>query len=212
MSSHRIWAQIKTKEKCAECPFRHLKEEPLIIKPLEYNKVHVMTITEGPNRRGDIKVLTSIANHPTFTFLFALFGGEFKPKGSAGTVYWTHVRKCFINGKKKEGKQALKVCSKAYLEDEIGSMQPKLVVGVGNEALHFLAEYDGRLQGKLTDVFLKQTEDVFRKVKMGDLDFDVAVVPHPSGSNRFWNEPSSETLKILSIIRKRIGEAIHCCH
>ncbi len=59
-----------------------------------------MVITEGPNEEAEPEFIASIANHPTFTFLQALFKGNFKPYNKEHSkeinVYWTHVRKCFL--------------------------------------------------------------------------------------------------------------------
>ena len=54
-----------------------------------------MVITYGPNRIEDPEIIASLANHLTYTYLSALFGGKFRPMSNA-TVYWTHLRKCFI--------------------------------------------------------------------------------------------------------------------
>jgi hypothetical protein len=51
-----------------------------------------------------------------------------------------------------------------------GRFEPKALL-----PLHFLANYDGRLPRKLRDAFKRQTNDVFRDVKIGNLNFDVAV-------------------------------------
>jgi len=186
-----VWEKIRAKEKCQGCPLEE-EGEPLIIEPEELNKIHIMVITEGPNRRIDRNFLTSIANHPMFTFLFSLFGGSFKPTGSSANAYWTHVRKCFIDGNVEKGRRALKV------------LKPKLIVAVGRASLHFLSEYDGRLKEKLNEVFRKQAGDVFNGVNIKSAILDIAIVPHPSGLNRFWNDPPPETLDVLMNIRKRI--------
>lgn len=205
MGSEMIWEKIRAKSKCQGCPLEK-EGEPLIIEPEELNKMHIMVITEGPNRRTDREFLTSIANHPTFTSLFSLFGGSFKPEKDSADVYWTHIRKCFINGNAKSGRRALKPCSNAYLEDEIEALEPKLIVAVGKSSLDFLSKYDSRLKGKLNEVFKQQTEDIFNGVKIGSVSLDIAIVPHPSGLNRFWNKPPVETLEILMTVRKRILE------
>lgn len=140
------------------------------------------------------------------TFLFSLFGGSFKPEKDSANVYWTHVRKCFINGNVESGRRALKPCSNAYLEDEIEALKPKLIVAVGKSSLDFLSKYDSRLKGKLNEVFIQQTEDIFNGVKIGSVSLDIALVPHPSGLNRFWNKPPAETLEILMTVRKRLLE------
>jgi len=198
-----VWEKIRCKAKCQGCPLER-EGEPLIVEPEDLNKIRIMVITEGPNRRIDRKFLTSIANHPTFTFLFSLFGGSFKPTGSSANAYWTHVRKCFIDGNVEKGRRALKPCSDAYLESEIEVLKPKLIVAVGRASLHFLSKYDGRLKEKLNEVFRKQAGDIFNGVNIKSAILDIAIVPHPSGLNRFWNDPPPETLDVLMNIRKRI--------
>ena len=200
MDLQLVWQKIESKVKCQGCPLEKESGRPLIIKPARVNKVQVMVATEGPNRKADKKFLTSIANHPTYTFLSALFSGRFQPEGASANVYWTHVRKCFINGNAKGGRKALRPCSNTYLESEIKALKPKLILSVGNEALKFLSRYDKRLKGKITDVFKTQDKGIFKEVSIDDFRLDVAVVPHPSGLNRFWNNPPKETLKILQSI------------
>jgi len=208
MGLQTVWEKIGSKAKCQGCPLKK-EGEPLIIEPEGLSKIHIMVITEGPNRRTDREFLTSIANHPTFTFLFSLFGGNFKPEKDSANTYWTHVRKCFINGNVESGRRALKPCSNSYLEDEIEALKPKLIVAVGKSSLDFLSKYDSRLEGKLNEIFKQQTEDIFNGVKIGSVNLDIAVVPHPSGLNRFWNKPPPETLEILLSIRKRMLEIPH---
>lgn len=206
MNLTSVWNQIENKTKCKGCSLEHPKYRPLVIKIPRPEITRVTVITEGPNRRTDEKFLASIANHPTFTFLYAIFGGKFRPIGASANAYWTHVRKCFINSDTKKGQAAIGTCSRAYLEDEIVAFKPKLILSVGKEALHFLSRYDYRLHGNLTRVFLKQTKEIFRDVEIKEVRANIAVMPHPSGLNRFWNEPPNKTLKILRKIKRRIIE------
>jgi len=94
-----IWRDIEEHKKCDGCPLIK-NSRPLIFDGEHVKWVKVMVITEGPNEEADPKFIASIANHPTFTFLQALFKGNFKPyykKHDKNTnVYWTHVRKCFL--------------------------------------------------------------------------------------------------------------------
>ena len=207
MDLQLVWQKIRSKAKCQGCPLEKEGGRPLIIKPATVNKIQVMVVTEGPNRRTDKEFITSIANHPTCTFLSALFCGRFQPEGASANVYWTHVRKCFINGNVKQGRKALKTCSNAYLESEIKALKPRLILSVGKKALKFLARYDKRLEGKITDVFKVQHKGIFKGVRVDGFSFDVAVVPHPSGLNLFWNNPPKETLKILQIITNILKSA-----
>lgn len=151
-----IWNEI---ENCTspDCPLGG--GEPLIFKP-ERN-VNVMVITEGPNEYQEPEVVASLANHPTFTFLQAMFKGKFQPRGKQATVYWTHVRKCFLKRSRskvnkedrRKGREALRVCSEKYLLRELKALKPKLVIVVGNSAKKFFSGYDEKLKGKLIEVF-----------------------------------------------------------
>jgi len=48
---------------------------------------------------------------------------------------------------------------------------------------------DERIRDKLESAFLRQQDKIYRKVKVGNVKFDLAVLPHPSGRNIFWNNP-----------------------
>ena len=92
-SLNRILEEIKKKKKCGSCPLKD-RSQPLIFEP--DREVRIMVISYGPNRTKKPDVIASLVNHPTFTYLSALFGGNFRPKENA-TAYWTHLRKCFID-------------------------------------------------------------------------------------------------------------------
>jgi len=93
---NKILNEIKNRERCGSCPLKNYENDysPLVFEP--DREVKVMVITYGPNRTENPEVIASLANHPTFTYLSALFGGNFRPKENA-TAYWTHLRKCFID-------------------------------------------------------------------------------------------------------------------
>ena len=73
-----IWRDIEEREKCDGCPLIK-NSRPLIFDGEHVKWVKVMVITEGPNEEAEPEFIASIANHPTFTFLQALFKGNFKP-------------------------------------------------------------------------------------------------------------------------------------
>jgi uracil-DNA glycosylase len=178
MNLQLVWQEIESKAGCHGCSLEE-EGEPLVLKPDNVDEIRVLVITEGPNKRIDRDFLTSVANHPTYTFLFSVFGGKFRPVGKSTNSYWTHVRKCFINGDVGKGKEALNTCSEAYLESEIESLEPRVILSVGNEALKFLSRYDKRLKGKLTEIFKNQTEGIYEEVLIDDTEVAIAVVPHP---------------------------------
>ena len=95
-----VWVEImlnkvNKKGTCQGCPLINslwmMKKEPLLLKPDDPASTRVMVITEGPNKSEPLDILTTVTNHPTYTFLFTLFEGRFKPLGSNANVYWTHV-------------------------------------------------------------------------------------------------------------------------
>lgn len=218
-----ILEEVRSGKKCHSCLLKE-KRQPLIFEP--DREVRVMAITYGPNRTEDPEIIASLANHPTYTYLSALFGGNFRPEKDA-TAYWTHLRKCFIkdeNGKllitnfseKTLDRKAREVCSREYLTEEIKAVQPELILAVGEEVVNFLSSIseDDRLKDNFKDVFLRQygkgmLDNV--KLKMG-LTVNVAVVPHPSGRSRFFVNSSMEEkekiAEILESIRKNILKAI----
>jgi len=93
MKIKEVWKEIEEREKCSECPLKD-KSRPLFFKTEK--RVKIMVITEGPNEEAEPEVIASLANHPTFTFLQALFKGRFQPMQSDSGTYWTHLRKCFL--------------------------------------------------------------------------------------------------------------------
>ena len=110
-----------------------------------------MVITEGPYRPEPIEVLVSPLNHPTFTFLYTMFSGNFRLVGHGANVYWTHVRKCFLsNGGFREGREAMHLCQN-YIYHEILALKPKLIVAVGASALNAIhrVSSDERIRDKL---------------------------------------------------------------
>jgi len=211
MSSYlrSVWKIIeKNKETgngaCGRCPL--LSCRLLLLKPKSLDVVRAMVITEGPNRPESIEVLVSPLNHPTFTFLYTIFSGNFKPVGRDANVYWTHVRKCFLNHKGlKEGREAIRLCQD-YISSEILALKPKLIVTVGTSALRtvYRLSLDERLKDKLESTFLRQQDGIYRGVKLENIEADVAVLPHPSGRNVFWNDPPEGSRISLRKVRESI--------
>jgi len=204
-----IWQMIEEKQKCNGCRLRARK--PLIFRLK--SPIKVVVVTEGPNRQESPEFVASIANHPTYTFLYTLFGGCFTPIDSTScqaNVYWTHVRKCFLNGTgRKTIDRALKICSSAYLAAEIKAARPRLVVAVGRKVLGFFEEFDQRFAGGLREVvFKKQSGGVFTGVRLDDFICDVSVVPHPSGRNVTWSVPPDNARGQLEAVRQRIAHVI----
>jgi len=208
-SLRSVWESIEKNkeygnESCGQCPLLTCKL--LLIKPTKLDQIGIMVITEGPNRPESIEVLTSPLNHPTFTFLYTIFRGNFRPLGCDANVYWTHVRKCFLDKKGlKEGREAIHHCQH-YISSEISSLKPKLIVTVGMSALRtaYIMSLDERLNDKLESAFLRQQDGIYREVKLGNLNIDVAVLPHPSGRNVFWNNPPEGSLTALRKVQESI--------
>jgi len=44
---------------------------------------------------------------------------------------------------------------------------------------------------------LRQQDEIYREIKIANVKFDSAVLPHPSGRNMFWNNPQKEGLNAL---------------
>jgi uracil-DNA glycosylase len=205
-----VLSRIRAREKCPEeCPLRESK--PLIFKPEK--PISVMVVTEGPSRETDPRFIASIANHPIFTYLYSIFGGRFKPMGPDSNVYWTHLRKCFLDYSKDakerraEGERALRPCIEAWLKEEVRALKPRLVIAVGNRAKRCFG-FEEKLE---KTVFEGEAEDIFRGIEFAGVTFDLAVVPHPSGLSRLWAglcERRPNAPKILESIRDRILEAI----
>jgi hypothetical protein len=198
------------KERCSKCP---LKEMDRLIFPLE-KEVRKMLVTEGPGEKRGKQLpinkdhVVSILNKTLYPYLYTLFGGRFEPRGPQANVYWTHARKCVLNGKGREEKKALRICRESYLGAEIRSVRPQVVLAVGQEAFEFFAGHDNRLEGNYLDVFTRQTNDIFRNVKIDDVAFDLALAPHPSGLNRFWNwkiVTPDTAFKIFGVIRTALS-------
>lgn len=212
MGLQAVWAKIRENKgngigPCSDCPLRFPGWEgsawdPLILEPENISVVKTMVITEGPNREADRTHLVSLANHPTFTFLYALFKGKFEPCGEKANVYWTHVRKCFINGRR--GNKAIRCC-RSYVKDEIQALKPQLIISVGGEALKKL--FLKRKGLTLTEAFKSQTDGVYDTLNLNGSKCEISVVPHPSGLSRFWNDPGEDTPHILDEVVKKI-EAI----
>lgn len=183
----------------------------MIIRPDNENRIKVVVVTESPwEIIWDVDLITSITNIPTFTYLYCLLGGEFRPKENAN-VYWTHACKCPLkNVASSMKKRAIRFCSKTYLKDEIEAVNPKLVVAVGVSALSYFARETGgkRLRGGLRKVFLNQSNGIYNEVRLGSAVFSLAIAPHPSRRNRFWNRPPKEMVKVFKEVIKDIKEKI----
>ncbi len=211
----RVWEDIRNHADCNNCPLKD-RSRPLLFDGDHVNWVKVMVITEGPNEEATREFIASIANHPTFTFLQALFEGNFKPcyekHGNNTNTYWTHVRKCFLRTKnggdlRKHKGEALKICAYGakYLKREIEALKPKLIVAVGKEAVKALLEYSGdkRLQGNLKElIFVKG--GIFNDVKISGVTTNITVAPHPSGRSRLWIGLTANANKTLEKISSEI--------
>ena len=215
MNLRVVWERIKENKlkgigPCSDCPLRisdwvGSSWPPLLIQPENLEGIRIMVVTEGPNRKADERFLISLANHPTFTFLYALFKGRFKPWGEDANAYWTHVRKCFIDGRKGYGYRAILRCE-SYLMDEVMALKPKLIVSVGEKALNALFHTRGRI--KLKQAFESQVGGVYDTLYLQGFRCEVSVVPHPSGLSRFWNNPPENAPKILNDIVEKIENTL----
>jgi len=208
---------------CAELKTR----VPLLFVPNA--NVKTIVVTQGP--KGEVvdkermhevkKGVLSPANIYMYPFLYTIFSGRFRPDGDVdkepSTAYWTHVRKCFMEG---ESHKILHRCSEAYLTKEIGLVKPKLIIAVGGHAAKFFAGYNDdlrrTLESGLEKAFSQQEGRFygFRNTELG-VDADVAVVPHPSGQNaRLWRElgkdqkTAAKTAAVLESLRKKVNMAL----
>lgn len=137
------------KGKCEQCCLK--SRLPLLFCP--NRSVEVMVVTQGPNGPYTMeasefevaqikKVTLFLMNRSMYPFLYTLFSGQFRPdgdvEGEASTAYWTHMRKCFVEGEKLS---ALNLCSKSYLETEIRAIRPQLILSIGGRATNFFARF-----------------------------------------------------------------------
>ena len=159
-----------------------------------------MVITESPWIKPEIEEVLSIANIPTFVYLYTLFNCKFNPKENA-TVYWTHTCKCPLKGESKAN--PIRTCTEAYLKSELLAIKPELIVAVGVNALRFFSK-----DTNLTDSILSQKEGTFQKITLNGHSFEMIVVPHPSGQNRLWNTHSKELIETFKTIREEIRKFI----
>jgi len=203
-----IWEEIYERKNCDNCPLKY-KSHPLLFKPAK--RVKVMVVTEGPNEEAEPEFITSIANHPTFTFLRTLFQGKFQPQGANANVYWAHLRKCFLrtrSGKRfigdKDEDKALEICSKNYLVREIKALKPKFIVATGSKADKFFSKYDDRLKRKKLEDLVFKEGGVFNNVGIEEFTTKIIIVPHPSGRNTLWTKLPINAKKVLEKIQKEI--------
>jgi len=202
-----VWREIENKKYCEDCPLKD--SYPLLFKPTR--NVEVMVITEGPNKEASKEVIASIANHPTYNFLYALFQGKFKPLNEEANVYWTHLRKCFLKIGEEPNRrdytedryQAMRKCSKMYLMKEIKALKPKLIVAVGNKAKNFLSKYATELKKKLEEIVFKEG-GIFNNIKIEEITTNLIIVPHPSGRNRLWVDLPKNAKDTLEKISQEI--------
>jgi len=208
---NKILEDIKDRKMCT-CPLKECSR-PLILKP--DREVNIVVITQGPNRFESEEFIASPANHPTYNYLNSLFSGKFSPMKEA-TAYWTHLRKCFLKDErgnlftKEREDKILKTCGRAYLEDEIKAVQPEFILAVGEKVLEFLSRMSGdiRLQGSFEEVFKRQKDGLFDKVRTCESTYTLAIVPHPSGRSRFWIRPPEETKEILLKVQRMIFQIL----
>lgn len=92
--------------------------------------------------------------------------------------------------------------------DEIRALKPEFIQAVGNKARHFLTRYDDRLHGSLLHVLNLQVNGPLTDVDVAGKRTTVAVVPHPSGLSRFWNNPFPERWEALEAIQRSLLKAL----
>lgn len=201
---------------------------PLLFMP--NTEVKIMVVTQGPKgkvSRSDFddvkKRILSPANFFMYPFLYTMFNGRFRPDGAIdkepSTVYWTHMRKCFMEGKEGNMPDTCSGREDSYLRKEMRIVNPKLTIAVGKWAAGFFAEYDDRLKTELEkglcEAFLQQKERFYR---MNDselgVDAEIAILPHPSGINAsLWkelgeNRHACTTVAILDDLRRKIADIL----
>jgi len=211
--------QINQCQRCSELKIK----VPLLFMPNTDAKI--MVVTQGPKgervskdeicelKRG----ILSPANIFMYPFLYTVFNGKFRPDGEIdkepSTAYWTHIRKCFMEGEKRK---ILNRCSGAYLREEIRIVNPKLIIAIGGWAARFFAEYNESLREALKigleNAFWQQ-EDVFYRFKNSELSVgaDLVILPHPSGQNaRLWKGlgRNRRTVTILENLRKTVAATL----
>ena len=85
------------------------------------------------------------------------------------------------------------------LKSELLTIEPELVVVVGDNALKFFLK-----DTNLTDAILAQKNGTFQKRTLNNHSFELLVVPHPSRRSRLWNTHSKELIETFITIRKEI--------
>lgn len=208
--------------KCQRCPELENKV-PLLFMPNTH--VKIMVVTQGPkgervsrDKMREVKRdVLSPANIFMYPFLYTIFNGRFRPDGEiekeSSTAYWTHVRKCFMEGEKR---RILKRCSEEYLEEEIRIISPKLTIAVGDRAANFFSRFDDDLEKVLRtglEIAFLQQENQFYSLKAPELGVhaSLTVLPHPSGQNaRFWKKLGKDqrTVAILEKLRRTVDATI----
>jgi uracil-DNA glycosylase len=214
---NRIWG-------CQQCTG---VEAPLLFIPNK--QVKVMVVTEGPLgefSRADIDQVDQVKRHVLspgnifmYPFLYTIFNGKFRPDGDIerepSTAYWTHMRKCFIKGKKPK---ILTRCSERYLRREICLVKPSLIIAIGSHAAKWFKRYDQTLESQLKisleKAFLEQ-KDRFYSFDDSELGVhaDLIILPHPSGQNaplwrRLEQDSRTATGNILKKLRNTVAKTL----
>jgi uracil-DNA glycosylase family 4 len=129
--------------------------------PIEYNsncklcKMHEFAdevCEPGFGRNdADIMVVSRMPNSPTYQ---EMIEGELESVGiELSRIFWTSVIKCRAFDV-DPGKKGLKACTENYLVKEIEAIQPKYILGFGNEALSALTKHSGimKWRGRVEEI------------------------------------------------------------
>ena len=189
----KILKHQKNLLKCNNCG--NMIGSPIVGNPI---RSKIILIGQAPGiREGDLQrpfAWTAGKNMFKWFSSIGLDEEEFRKN-----IYMSAVCRCYP-GKNKSGtgdrvpsKAEIKKCSK-WLNFEINTLKPKLIIPVGKLAISQFIHFD-----KLNDV-------VGRKIRYkNDLnEFDLVCLPHPSGLSTWYKkDPGKSLLKIaLKLIEK----------
>lgn len=102
-------------------------------------------------RDADVMVVSRMPNSPTYQ---TMIEAELVEAGiDLERVFFTSVIKCRAFDV-EPGKRGLKACTEAYLDKEIEAIQPKYILGFGNEALSALTKHSGimKWRGRVEEI------------------------------------------------------------
>ena len=180
---------------CRACP--NVLGRP-VTGAVENARVMLVGQAPGPREMDEGRPFAYTAGKRLFSWLAPFISEEEFRK----SVYVAAVIRCFPGRDPKAGgdrvPDATEIANCArHLDREIGLLRPSLVIAVGTLASKQLLGI-----AELKDAVGR----VHRATRAGH-EFDVIVLPHPSGRSTWTNKPQNAALlqKSLKLIRARIG-------